>query len=315
MIHKQHDFGPIAIYRSKYLIVTVFGLLVGFGFFLAAIHTWFYLGLKSSHYPANQILTLGFRMSIAIPLGAYFMSRILDIGRLIRREITLKAFIRIPGFALWGGLFSGMITILITTHQFDWDPLFIFDAAAFGLPLAQMFGRVGCLNYGCCHGRPHNGRWSIQYQNHESKVVRTYSHLRGVGLYPTQVYSGLANLGIYLTIMSLVFIFPAAETGLITSVYLILYGLKRYIIEFFRGEFPRTNLWGMSIWQWFSLGFIASGIVLGLSLMNPFFGSHIHTFYLTDGFSMVKLLTPMTLLATTIITIIYSLQGKRIGNW
>jgi len=208
MIHKQHDFGPIAIYRSKYLIVTVFGLLVGFGFFLAAIHSWFYLGLKSSHYPVNQILNLGFRMSIAIPLGAYLMSRLLDLGRLVRREITFSAFLRIPGFALWGGLFSGMITILITTHQFDWDPLFIFDAAAFGLPLAQMFGRVGCLNYGCCHGRPHNGRWSIQYQNHESKVVRTYSHfarcesLSYPGIFRISQFRYLFNhheLGIYLS--------------------------------------------------------------------------------------------------------------------
>ncbi|MFQ6678203.1 MAG: prolipoprotein diacylglyceryl transferase [Fidelibacterota bacterium] len=315
MTNQQHDYGPIAIYRSKYLIITVFGLLVGLGFFLAAIHAWFYLGLKSSQYQIHQILILGFRLSISIPIGAYLMSRALDMGRLFRGEITLPAFFRIPGFALWGGLFSGIITILATAHQFNWESLFIFDAAVFGLPLAQMFGRIGCLNYGCCHGRPHGGRWSIKYQNTESKVIRTYAHLRGIDLYPTQVYSGLANLGIYLIIISLVILFPAAEKGLLTSVYLILYGLKRYIIEFFRGEFPRTSFLGLSLWQWFSLGFIASGIILGLSLMNPFFGSPTRYFYLSDGFSMVLVLTPMTLLATSIITFIYSLHGKRIGNW
>ncbi len=311
----QHDFGPIAIYRSKYLIITVFGLLVGLGFFLAAIHAWFYLGLKSSDYALNQILALGFRLSITIPVGAYLMARILDLGRLFRGEITISAFLRIPGFALWGGLFSGIITILVTAQQFSWDALFILDAVVFGLPLAQMFGRVGCLNYGCCHGRPHNGRWSIKYMNRESKVIRTYSHLQGVALFPTQIYSGLANFGIYLIMVALVAFFPAAEMGLLTSVYLVLYGLKRYIIEFFRGEFPRTSLLGLSLWQWFSLGFVGSGIILGLSLMNPFFGSHTHTFYLNDGFSMVVMLTPMTVVATTIITFIYSLHGKQIGNW
>jgi len=313
---KHHtDFGPLAIYRSKYLIITFFGLLVGLGFFLAAIHAWFYLGLKFNDLPMYQVRNLGLRLSIAIPLGAYLMARILDLKRLLSGKVNFSTFIRIPGFALWGGLISGLITILISASQYNWETLVILDAVVFGLPLAQMFGRIGCLNYGCCHGRPNNGPWSIKYRNPESKVIRTYSHLKGVALYPTQIFSGLANLTIYLILLAIVVQLPMAESGLLSTVYFILYGLKRFIIEFFRGEFPRTSLLKLSLWQWFSLGFIFSGILLGLNLMNPLFGANSYNFQINSGFIMVKMLMPGTIIATAIISFIYSLHGKKIGVW
>ncbi len=310
-----YDFGPIAIWRTKYFTVTTFGILVGLGFFLAAIHTWFFLGYEGHNYDKSQILSLGIRLSMAIPVGAYLMARILDLHRLFRGELNLSSFLRIPGFGLWGGLFSGLLTIFLSSWEYGWNPLIILDAVVIGLPLAQMFGRFGCLNYGCCHGRIHHGWGSIRYQHPESKVLRTYKHLKGIPLYPTQLFSATANFGLYILIVFLAKTFPNAEPGFLTSVYLMLYGVKRFTIEFFRGEFPRTNLINLSLWQWFSLGFVATGTSLFISLESPFNALPINALHFGTGLVMVKMLLPMTLIATIIVTLIYSLQGRRIGTW
>jgi prolipoprotein diacylglyceryltransferase len=315
MHQHSNDFGPIAIYRNKYSIITTFGLLVGLGFFLASIHAWFYLGFRTFHYPPNQIFILILRMSVFIPLGAYLMSRALDMKGLFNREVSLSTFFRVPGFALWGGFLSGFLTIMFSAYQFSWNPLVILDAGVFGLPLAQMFGRIGCLNYGCCHGKPFNGKGSIRYYNPETKIIRTYRHLKGVALYPTQLYSALVNLSIYLIFLIIVVQTPIAVNGLLTVVYLVLYGLKRFIVEFFRGEFPRTNILSLSLWQWFSIIFAVGGIVLGYSLLDPFMVAPTHSSTILDGLMKVKLFFPMTIIATVIITFIYSLHWKQIGTW
>ena len=42
----KYDFGPVALFRTKHITVTTFGVLVGLGFFVALMHFWFYLGYR-----------------------------------------------------------------------------------------------------------------------------------------------------------------------------------------------------------------------------------------------------------------------------
>ncbi len=83
--------------------------------------------------------------------------------------------------------------------------LALLDAFAIGVPLAQIFGRMGCLNYGCCHGTECSSdhQFGIRYFNPQTKVLRYEPKLRGKRLHPTQVYSALANLVIYLLMLTI----------------------------------------------------------------------------------------------------------------
>lgn len=311
------DFGPIALVRTNHFILTTFGLLIGLGFFLAAMHAWFYLGFRSIEIPVAHLIRIGLWLSITIPGGAYLMARILDLPNLLRGKMSLGQFLRIPGFALWGGLFSGIFTILISALTFGWSPLKLIDAITFGMPLAQMLGRLGCLNYGCCHGKPcpsSHRKLTIRYRHPEAKVLRTYSHLKNVPLYPTQLYSAIANLAIYLTMVAITFIFPQAPIGTLTGLYLFLYGTKRFVIEYYRGEHPRTNLLNLTLWQWFSVGFAAAGLTIGLTVMPGSFMPDMPQ-TIANGIKMARILAPATIVGTMIITFIYSLHGRRIGSW
>lgn len=42
----KYDFGSVALFRTRHVTVTTFGVLVGLGFFLALMHFWFYLGYR-----------------------------------------------------------------------------------------------------------------------------------------------------------------------------------------------------------------------------------------------------------------------------
>lgn len=311
---KHGDFGPIALLRTRYFTITTFGVLVGLGFFLAASHTWFYLGYHRISLTVNQLSVLAGGLTLAIPLGAYTMSRFLELPRLLKGELTLKTFIRVPGFALWGGLFAGILFILWISYYYHWNPRQIFDAIVLGLPLAQGLGRIGCLNYGCCHGRPTQGARGLRYFHKDAKVLRTYSHLRGITLFPTQIYSALGNGFIYVILLSITFGGEPAATGFLTAVYLILYGTKRLVVEYFRGEYPRTRVFSLSLWQLFSIGFIGVGIALLFSI-HPLPTSRLMEPAFREGIAMIKALIPLTVLTTILITVVYSLQGRKIGSW
>ena len=309
----KYDFGPVALFRTRHVTVTTFGMLVGLGFFVALMHFWFYLGYRQVALHDASLVFFGLLISLAAPVGAYSMARLLDLPRLIRGEVTLAQFFRIPGFALWGGLLLGMAVIYILSRANGWNPLVMFDGVVFGLPLAQAIGRLGCLNYGCCHGRPHPKGRGIRYHDPETKVLRLNGALAGVPLYPTQIYSSLANVGIYLILLAVALVPESPTPGMVTALYLLMYGTKRLALELLRGEWPRTNILGLSLWQWFSLGFIAAGAFLLGNLEPGLLRAVLPS--VGNGLSLARNCFPITAAMTLGFTAIYALQGRTIGSW
>lgn len=306
------DFGPIALFRGQSFTVATFGLFIGSGFFMAALHSWFYLGSMDAGLSTADLAWFTLILSLGIPSGAWLMSRLLDLPRLFSGTVSLSRFLRVPGFALWGGLLSGGFLILTVTQMAGWNTLQVFDAIVFGLPLAQAFGRIGCLNYGCCHGRECTSGPSVTYYHHESKVLRTYRHLRGIPLFPTQIYSAVANTLIYLVLLGLVLSRPGAPLGLLTATYLILYGLKRLLIEFLRGEYPRTGFLGLTLWQWFSLGFIGLGLFL---FFHPGLPVDPTRFSAGEGWALLQAMLPWSVIASLLVAAAYSIHGRKVGKW
>lgn len=309
----KYDFGPVALFRTRHVTVTTFGVLVGLGFLLALMHFWFYLGYRQVALHDARLVLFGLLISLAAPVGAYSMARLLDLPRLIRGELTLSRFFRVPGFALWGGLLLGIVVVYILSRANGWNPLVMFDGVAFGMPLAQAIGRLGCLNYGCCHGRPHPKGQGIRYLNPETKVLRFNSELAGVPLYPTQIYSSLANVSIYLILLAVALVPVSPTPGLVTALYLLLYGTKRLLMELLRGEWPRTNILGLSLWQWFSLGFIAAGAFLLGNLEPGLMRAALPS--VASGLSLAWKCLPVTAALTLVFTAIYAVQGRTVGSW
>lgn len=311
----KNDFGPVVLYQGDSFTFVSFGLLVGLGALLSSLHILFYLGTYQILPQTVEIYQLGLAIALGAPASAYVITRLLDVKTWISGEKTFLEYSRTVSFGLWGGLVGGL-SILIGFASMSQTPLLaLFDSFAVGIPLAQMLGRLGCLNYGCCHGRECTSQhqFGISYTNPQTKAIRYDPGLEGKRLHPTQIYSILGNLIIYITILSLWLTWEARPVGILAAVYMSLHGLKRFTIEFLRGEFPRVYFSGFTLWQWFSIGFMVSGLsILALVISSS---EMVGAANYELGFLSMQSALSVLVLVSVIFGLAYGTHGKKIGSW
>lgn len=316
-VHQSHrnGYGRVTLLSIGGVTFVTFGALVGLGAFFALLHTGFFLGATGG-LPNPQIINhLAILLAVGIPVSAYVITRILDLPAWLRGEKSFTEHLRTVSFGLWGGLIGGLSIILLFTRINQINSLHLLDAAVLGLPLAQFFGRWGCLNYGCCHGREakHHSRFSIRYHDPMTKIIRYSPHLLGKPIYPTQIYAMLANGVLYACLMGVWLLWPARPVGFLAALYMLGYGIKRFVIEFFRGEFPRIILGGFSFWQWLSLGFIIAGTVLLITISQS--GQPVNLPDYENGWLLIRQSWPSLSLAALVMSLMYGIHGRKIGVW
>jgi len=157
------------------------------------------------------------------------------------------------GLVFYGGFMAAVPVLIWRIRRWRRPVLEILDVAAPGLVLAQAVGRFGCLSAGCCYGRACSGALGIVFT---SPLSHAPLHQP---LYPTQLFHAAADLFIFATL-----VFLARKTtrqGVVTVAYLLLYGILRFTVEFWRGD-PRGFFAGLSTSQWISILLVAGGLLL-----------------------------------------------------
>ena len=141
------------------------------------------------------------------------------------------------------------------------------DVFAPGIALGHVTGRLGCFAAGCCYGKPTNVPWAIIFTN--PLAAANVGTPLGIPLHPTQLYEAGAELLILIVLL-------ATERrgrpfpGRTFWLYMLLYAVSRYIIEFFRGD-PRGVIFGISTSQFISLLLapLAIAMLIWLSRTRP----------------------------------------------
>ena len=134
------------------------------------------------------------------------------------------------GFTFYGGFVFGLAGGIwyIKKHKLDiWR---LADLFAPALALGLSIGRIGCFMSGDSYGKPTNLPWAVTFTNPNSMAPT------GVPLHPTQIYSVISNLSIF--IFLLFWKKRQKFTGELFIVFLILYSITRSFIEIFRND-PR----------------------------------------------------------------------------
>jgi len=142
-------------------------------------------------------------------------------------EFILSPFgiiFNIGGSGWYGAFILGGISIVLTLKIKKLPVLKTLDVLIPIIPIGQAIGRIGCLLAGCCHGVPSDVPWALSFQN---GLYPTY-----VKVHPTQFY----EMFIYLCIFILLWKLRKKEMkhGLKFSLYLVLAGSGRFIVEFYR---------------------------------------------------------------------------------
>jgi prolipoprotein diacylglyceryltransferase len=146
------------------------------------------------------------------------------------------------GKTFLGGLAGGCIGVEFTKKIIGY-PHSISDAFAVAIPLGHAIGRFGCYLAGCCFGTETHLPWSVTYS------AGTYPYLvqlmqrqittgtaTSLPVHPTQIYEMLFNLALFAFLMWKRDSFKVR--GSLFKLYIVSYGIFRFLSEFIRGDYP-----------------------------------------------------------------------------
>jgi phosphatidylglycerol:prolipoprotein diacylglycerol transferase len=182
------------------------------------------------------------------------------------------------GLVWYGGFIGGSLGVIWMIRRAGQRVAELTDVVAPGLALSYALGRVGCFLVGDDYGRPTDSWVGIAFPN--GQPPSTAGNLRrafGVeipaeipdgqvlSVYPTQLFETGISLLIFFVLWRLRF--RDRRPGWLFSLWLVLAGLERLFVEFFRAKDDR--FFGvLSLAQILSIGFIGLGAWL-MSRLGP----------------------------------------------
>lgn len=156
------------------------------------------------------------------------------------------------GFVVYGGIIGGILSGYFYIKSKKMNFLSYFDLIMPSVALAQGFGRIGCFFAGCCYGSVTESAIGMVYYTSEYAPT-------GVSLVPTQlISSGLNFVHFFILIW---FAKRNKVDGRVAGLYLVLYSIGRFILEFFRGDLERGSVGSLSTSQFISLFLVLVGFV------------------------------------------------------
>lgn len=161
------------------------------------------------------------------------------------------------GLAIHGGIIAGIITLVVYCKKYKINILKMTDIACVGVIIAQAIGRWG--NF--FNGEAHGGIVSRAFLEnlHLPNFVIDGMHIGKYYYAPTYLYESVLNV-IGFILLIIIRKFKKIKLGNITALYLIWYGIVRFIIESMRTD--SLLLGNMKIAQLISIIMIIIGIIM-----------------------------------------------------
>ncbi len=229
-----------------------YGALVAIAFLTAL---WLTTKFAKEHgVNSEKVVNLGVYCALVGMLGAKIMMIALDPEyRVHPGEIFTRETLQSAGI-FYGGFIAALLFAYFYMRRQRLAVLPTADLFAPGVAIGHGIGRLGCFAAGCCWGKPTSLPWAVTFT---SKDTTTGVPL-GVPLHPTQLYEALAE-----GIICLILIWRLKrghQDGQIIGLYLLLYGMVRFAVEFLRVHDGSNPFGGPFVLeQWISLGVAVVG--------------------------------------------------------
>ena len=176
------------------------------------------------------------------------------------------------GFVYWGGLIGGTLAVMAVVAKKRFGMWRMFDVSGIACAAAYAVGRTGCWAVGDDYGRPWTGFLAVTFpdgappstagimaKEFGAVVPDGVSPNAVLSVYPTQLYEVALGFVMFLVLWRMRD-HKHAE-GWLFGVYMVLAGLERFAIEFFRAKDDRLLL-GLTYAQGIALVFVAVGAVV-----------------------------------------------------
>jgi len=245
-----------------------------------------------------QIPTYGFILALALLAGLYVAIRLgrregLDSGQvvdfstwlIISGLIGAKIYMILTGWPFYaahpgeifslntleagGGFYGGFIGATIFALWYAKSrrlPLFkVFDVFAPAVAVGQCIGRWGCFAAGDDYGKPaYHSPLAVVFTNQYAHA--TVGVPLGIPLYPVQLFESGLTLLIFVILMA--FYRHKKRDGQIFVMYLMLYAVARFFLEYYRGDPDRGFFFhgALSTAQLVAIVAFATGLILAYRL-------------------------------------------------
>jgi phosphatidylglycerol:prolipoprotein diacylglycerol transferase len=229
-----------------------YGALVAIAFLVALWMTSRFA--KQRGMNSEKVVNLGVYCALIGMLGAKLLMIVMDpIYRQHPAEIFTRETLQSAGI-FYGGFIAALLFAFLYMQAQKMPVLSTADLFAPGVALGHGIGRLGCFSAGCCWGKPTSLPWAVTFT---SKDTTTGVPL-GIPLHPTQLYEAFAE-----GIICLILIWQLRRghrTGQVIGMYLLLYGMVRFVVEFLR-QHDEANPFGgpFVLEQWISLAVAVGG--------------------------------------------------------
>jgi phosphatidylglycerol---prolipoprotein diacylglyceryl transferase len=199
-------------------------------------------------------------------LGAklWYVAATHDLGALFSRG----------GLVWYGGFIGGVLAVLLNSRRLSVPIRWTLDLSAPALPAAYGLGRIGCFLVGDDYGRPTTLPWGVKFPQGlppttAGDLTREFGVTTPPGtspdtllaVHPTQLYEAVLMIGLFMVLWRLRK--HRHATGWLFSVYLMLAGAERFLIEFVRAKEDRIG-GGITVAQVVAIGIMLTGAALFL---------------------------------------------------
>ena len=257
------------LFRIGSFPIALYGVMIAVGMIIAVflvLRLARRVGIKD-----EAVIDIVFYSVIAGMIGARILYIIVNFEDFMNHPL-FYIFNR-QGFVLWGAILGASPVVYYMVKKKGLALNISLDLAAVGLILAQAFGRIGCFFSGCCFGKVTNSFLGIRFPRifypnidvskmNETEILNLItrdkisfegsppfqSHydagwihltdIHSLPVYPTQLFEAFADFIVF-GILLYVYLRKKKFDGQVFALYLLLYSVARFIIEFFRGDIER----------------------------------------------------------------------------
>ena len=240
------------------LKIPTYGLMMSLAFIVAILFSYF--RAKKAGLDPDKLLNIAIIAIVTGVLGSYLLYIFVtySFSEIIAciKDGSFSVF-KSGGLVFYGGF---ILAALCCIWYIKATKLSLSDYAAAivpCIPLAHAIGRVGCFLAGCCYGKETSAWYGVTFPADCLAPA-------GVSLIPTQLFSAAGDFifAIILFILQRTLYKKKKKTsGIVTAVYLMLYAVGRFLIEFLRND-PRGAVGVLSTSQFIAIFMFAAGAVM-----------------------------------------------------
>ena len=209
--------------------IRAYGLILSLSIILATGVAYF-LAKQDGRWH-NHIVDIGIYSGIAGVVGARLWDVFFFDWAYYSHHLSEIFYVWQGGMAIQGGIVFGVGAGIIYARRHKIDILALADIVAPAIILGQAIGRCANLLNGDAFGAPTGGNFGIIYP----ETTLAYHTYGAQPLWPAEVWEGQIDFVIF-ALLLIFRAFPHAK-GQAFSLYIMLYSLARFGLEFLRGDY------------------------------------------------------------------------------